>query len=133
MAKRWLLCPVIGAGTEDDPYRAKVQDYGVDHSAVIPSLPDGTPRFGWCLVHASANDFAAILADAQVDAFPDRLIDTRIGDLPAGVRNALRTRLEARGIDTSDVSGNVTLRQIIRRIGKLLDGNFGEDDTGVGG
>jgi hypothetical protein len=133
MARRWYLCPVVGTGTEDDSYRAKVADFGVNHIAVIPSKPDGTPRFGWCLVKVNAASFAALDADADLDGFPLVSLDATVASLPAGARTRLRAALERRGIDTSDVTGSTPLRAILRRLGRLLDDRFDEDLNDVAG
>lgn len=127
MAKRWFLCPVVGTGAADDPYRAKAHDYGVDYSAVIPSNPDGTPRFNWCLAKVAASDFAALDADGAFDAWPNVSLDTTVAQLPLAVRNRLRTALTNRGVDVSDVTGQTPLRAILRRIGRAMEPLFDPD------
>jgi hypothetical protein len=133
MPKRWFLSPVVGTGSENDAYRSKIADFGVNHVAVIPSKPDGTPRFGWCLVKVNAASFAALDADADLDGFPLVSLDATVASLPAGVRTRLRTALERRGIDTTDVTGATPLRVIVRRLGRLLDDRFDEDANDVMG
>jgi hypothetical protein len=126
MAKRWYIAPVIGTGAEEDAYRPKVPE-GINWVAVIPSNPDGTPRFNWCLVKVAATDHSALLNDAEIDAMPNIALDDPISTLSAAMRNAIQNRLEARGIDTSGITLQTTFRQIVRRIGRHLDTDFGEN------
>lgn len=64
--KRYYLSPIIGSGSEADPYRPKVADFGVSWAGVIPSDPvTGQPLRPWCLVQVEAPDHAALLADAD--------------------------------------------------------------------
>lgn len=127
MAKRWFICPVVGTGTSDDPWRAKAHDLNVNCTAVIPSNPDGSPQFNWCLVKVAAIDFTALAADGTIDAWPNVSLDTTVNQLPAAVRNRLKTALTNRGIDTSDLTGATPLRLILRRIGRSMQSSFHED------
>lgn len=121
MARRFYLAPVIGTGTEADPYRAKVPP-GTNHAALIRVLPNGTIVLPWCIVRVAraVDDFTDIDADTDLDGWPLFPLDTRVNQLSVTQRNRLRTALERRGIDTSDVAGTTTLRTILRRVAKLL-------------
>jgi hypothetical protein len=43
----YIEVPIIGSGTKEDPYRASV---AVPRSCLIPSNPDGSPKFATTLV-----------------------------------------------------------------------------------
>lgn len=72
MAKRYYVCPIIGTGTEDDPYRAATADDGVRHSAEIPTDAVGKPLTARCVVTADETDDAAIMARRTVERAVDR-------------------------------------------------------------
>jgi hypothetical protein len=132
VTKRFYLAPVVGSGTDLDPYRAKVPS-GTNYVTVIPSKPDGTPAFPWCVVRVARASglFVDLDADADVDRWPDFPLDTMVRDIPVAERTRLADALTRRGIDTSDVVGTTTLRQILRRVGRLLDARFSEIVTDV--
>lgn len=121
--KRYALVPVIGTGTESDPWRPKVPE-GLSYSAVIPARADGSPALPWGLVIVAASDLAALDEDVDLDAFPHVPLSTRLGDLPATWRQRIRAALERRGVDTSQATANNTVGDLLRYIGRHLDGNF---------
>lgn len=129
--KRYLLCPVIGDGSIESPYRPKMPR-GVSYTCIIPSNADGSPRFPWCLVHASADDLSDVTKDADLEPLPNVGIDSRLS-LTASQKNALASRLTARGISAEQaaVLADGTLRQLIRAIGRRLDKDFDETRWGV--
>jgi len=51
--KAWFLARIKGAGTVADPYRADLPDVPLNTTALIPSKPDGTPKYTYCLVKVS--------------------------------------------------------------------------------
>lgn len=125
---RWFLCPVIGSGTEADPYRAKVADLGVDHSAMIPSRADGTPRFLWCIVAVDTASFTALDTDTDLDGIPDISLSTELRDLSAAARNRLQTALSKRGIDTTGITLSTTVGQVLLRVMRTLDPSLTRTD-----
>lgn len=64
--RRYYLAPVIGAGTEDDPYRPKVALYPVAWTAQIASGAEGRPLQSQAIVEVDADDFAALDADPEL-------------------------------------------------------------------
>lgn len=121
MPKRFYLSPVVGSGVAGDPYHAKVMDYGA-HAAIIPSKPDGTPRFNWALTVLDTADQTAALADATLVALPDKLLTQTITANEANKINAALVKL---GV-TVTVSAGDTIRSILLRIGQFLDPNFAD-------
>lgn len=131
MAKRWYLAPVTGTGTLADPYRAKLP-VGTNHSAVIATDPKtGVPVLPWCLVKVARGSgaFGDLDGDGDLDPLPVIALDAKVSDLAPSVRTRFAAGLEKRGIDTSDVRGATTIRQIVRRVGRMLDADFHEDAT----
>jgi hypothetical protein len=127
MSKRYYLAPVVGDGTEHNPYRLAVVDYGVNHSAVIPTDPTtGAPLRAFGLAIVAAPDHAALLADGTIDALPLLDLDAPLSDLSSAVRTAIRNRLAARGIDVTDIPNSAVFRLLVRRIGRFLDAQFDE-------
>lgn len=119
---------MVGNGTEESPYRPKVADYPkINWSAVVSHNPDGTLKFPWAFVIVKAIDHTALLADNQIKALPDISLDLTVGDLPAGVRNALNTALTNFGIDTSPVKLSTTIRQVLRYLGRKHVLDFDEN------
>lgn len=85
----YFLCPVVGSGTADDPYRAALLDAGVDCAALIPADARGAPRRPSCLARvrdaddgrAAAGSGARRLspAEARQEAGGARIEELRVG------------------------------------------------------
>jgi hypothetical protein len=118
--KRWLICPIVGTGTSKDAYRPKLRDLGVDYVAHIPSNPDGTPKFNWCICLASAIDFTVVDADVQIDGFPGVALTDELGSFSAAVRNKIQTALTNRGVDLTGITLTSTVGDVLRRAGQKL-------------
>lgn len=125
---RWILSPVIGDGTSENPYRLKVADYGIDgstarYAALIPSRADGTPRFLWGLALwegdltlAEQDEDVLVLPDlSSGDVITAEMIPISRGTIP-------KPRLEA----------GLTLLQNVELIGQELDPSFTFDRIKVG-
>lgn len=65
MATRFYLSPVIGSGTEDDPYRPKIAQFNVTWSAQMASDENGSPMQSHCIAQVDAEDFT------DIDAAPE--------------------------------------------------------------
>ncbi len=118
--KRYAICPMIGDGTEDNPFRAKVPA-GLNHVAVIPSNPGEPPRWPWALVEVSGSDLSALDADAEVDAFPSVPADTLLSSLPKTVQRRIEQALQRRGV-VFTFAPSSTVGDLIDAIGTYLDG-----------
>ena len=130
--KRYYISPIVGAGTEADPFRPKVADYGVSWAGVIKSdQSTGRPRLPWCLVVVEADSHAAILADADIQALPALPLDGKVAALGAAVRNRLASDLQSRGIDPAALTSADGYRDVIRGIGRVLEANFDENRFGT--
>lgn len=131
--RRYYISPIIGTGTEEDPYRPKLADGGKPWVAIIPSKSDGTPSFPWALCLVNALDHTGILGDSNNDGLPDITLDSQLSVLPANQRNQLINRLNQRGIDMTGINATSTFRQLLERVGKQLDVAFRVDRFDVSG
>ena len=137
--KRYYLAPIVGDGNSTDTaYRAKLPAGIKGHAALIPTDATGKPLHPWCLVLVAADPavHAAIAADPQTDPLPgigwaERPVDF----LAPAAQQALVTRLENRGLTVTQATAilSLTLRQIVRFIGRRHDPAFDEGNFGVRG
>lgn len=125
MPRRFVLSAVIGSGVyvfngAYDPYRAKVSDFGVKNVCLIPSNPDGSPRFNWtlALVNATAADLATLDADPQIRVLPGfaALSDVLTGPQKTNI-STLLTRF---GQPTSIVTNATTFRDFLQALHDVL-------------
>ena len=123
---------MVGTGDEFDPYRPKVADYGVDWVGTIPTHPDtGKPVFTWTLVLVNTVNHGKLLADNSIDAMPDFPLDGKVSAINTATKNAMISKLQARGIDTAFVSNADGYRDVIRGIGQKLEPSFNENNFDV--
>lgn len=136
MGVRYVVCPIVGTGAEADPYRAKVADYGANHTCAIPTGPTGAPLRSWCLVAVNAADLTAIDADPDIKDIVEKFADgfngnfaaikaflrTRtVGDVPVAKRTAINARLTALGVNTTGLTLTSTLWEVAQRIKNFLE------------
>jgi hypothetical protein len=120
--RRFYVAPIVGTGTQDDPYRANV--HGHNHSAVIPSDERGHPLHSVALVLVSAEDHAQLEGDPAILAVADVTeLDTLVENLPPDRRAQLAT-VSARYA----VAPEGLVREVVRRLGQTLQPDFHEDD-----
>lgn len=130
--KRYYISPIIGDGTEFNPFRPKIADYGVAWVGSIPSDPNtGQPLFNWTLVMVNAVNHGTVLADNAIDALPDFPLDGKVSAINTATKNAMLTKLEARGIDTAFIGNADGYRDVIRGIGQKLEPTFSENNFDV--
>jgi hypothetical protein len=122
MPLRWYLSDIIGNGTEANPYRSRIADFGVSHTAVIPNAKDGTPKHAFCLVlvQATLAQHQTINAQPTILGFPFAALgdDASTLNLPSLDRLTLATRWIVR---------NQKFRDFLNSIGQQLDPNFDAD------
>lgn len=130
--KRYYISPIIGDGSEFDPFRPKIADYGVSWVGVIPNDPaTGLPLFSWCLVRVEAINHGVILADNTIDALPDFPLDGKVSAINTATKNRMMTALANRGIDTSFVGNSDGYRDVIRGVGRVLEPSFDENNLDI--
>lgn len=130
MSKRYYLAPIVGDGSEQNPFRAKVPR-GVNHVAEIKIGPDGKPASAYALVLVAAINHLPLLTDPEIDALPDFPKDAKVNAMHAATKTAMRAAMTKRGIPTADVDNADGYRDVIRSIGRGLNGNFHEDNFDV--
>lgn len=143
MAIRIYICPWVGAGTKQDPYRSKAADYpNTGLSSFFPTKVDGTPASTWVLSAVRGTDFTAIDADATCDdlfagdlpgTIQDRddliafLRGRTVSNVPTARRNAITAVLDKYGVVRTDVVGTTPLWKVMQRVASTLlerDDNF---------
>jgi hypothetical protein len=124
---RWIISPVVGDGTArvdvdspatTGPYRPKAADYATAWGCIIPT------GSSWCFVRASAGDLAAADADPDLIVLPDLQLDDV---LTLAQRTWLITRLDSRGFASGWVTAGITVREVLRTIGRWLEASFDVD------
>jgi hypothetical protein len=150
MALRVYLCPVIGTGTRQDPYRSKAFAYygGINPGQVTVFHPsksrgDGSPASTWVISIIRANSFTSIAADATCDDLfagdlPGTVVDQptfvaflaarTVADVPLARRNAITAVLDKYGVNRTDIVGTTPLIKVFQRVASALlekDDNFG--------
>lgn len=76
MAVAYYLCPIIGDGTIDNPYRSKAHLYAQNIATVISTRPsDGRLTGTRALSMVACGDHAALLGDPDIEFIPiDRVM-----------------------------------------------------------
>lgn len=130
--KRYYISTIIGDGSEFDPFRPKIADYGVSWVGVIPSDPTtGQPLFPWTLVLVEAISHASLLADRDITPLPDFPMDGKVSAINTATRNRMVADLQAQGVDTSFIGSADGYRDVIRGIGRALEASFDENGFDV--
>lgn len=124
MSKRYYISDVIGDGSMDSPYRAKIQDGVINGiQSVITGKPDGSPLFSWVLCIVDADNHGILVPMTGVDQLPDILGNINALDLSvparASIDNAI-SRVSA-GVTISD---QMSYDDIISDLGKALNSTF---------
>lgn len=132
---RWMICPVVGNGTIETPYRGAVSDVSnVNVAQVIPTFNSGPnvgkPKyhFAICLVAtASVNPIAAV---SNSYVFPDYNLDGRMDGMNSDARTGLVQSVQAYDldgnglhVDASHADGD-SYRDLISKIGQQFDVSF---------
>lgn len=113
--KRFYLSDVIGTGTEEDPYRPSAMEYG--NAREFIQL--GNRMLCW----AEDTEHASLIADplttyipfedAQGNPLP---VTATLAEISTANRTTIRNWLEARNVPIADLTGQDTIRKLIRRV-----------------
>jgi hypothetical protein len=133
MAKRFYISKIIGDGSENSPYRPAVADYNVPWVGVIPSNPDGTPKYGFCFVIVNTINHQPLLDDVRIKGMPELSLDAQIGTLSKAVRDKMLAYFDEEGIDRTGLTLQSTMRDVLRRVGRHLEPTFNENNFDVAG
>ncbi len=129
MTKRMYICPVIGDGTEDNPFRPAIADLTppVNWTATIPTGDDGRPLMAWCLAIVGTRNHQRVRAVRNIDPLPDFPLDGRVSAIDLVSRNAMSAALTRRGLNASAiVDGRDGFREVVRAIGRVNNPQFSE-------
>ena len=101
---RYMICPVIGSGADEDAFRAAVADLSQTNAvAVIPTHPSGPnigqPKYSFALCAVSSNNWLAVLAVSNSYVFPVYNLDGRMDGMEAATRTAMVQSVEAYNLD----------------------------------
>ena len=125
MSKRYYISPIVGDGTEENPYRAKISDHGEPWVGVIPTDPvTGVPVNTWALVRVSAVNHTDILKDLSVDALPDVSLDLKTSAIGNKERGGAQDTLTKHGISSVTIGQADSYREFVDGIGRELDPTF---------
>lgn len=127
LVRRWYLVPVVGSGTDDDPYR--VETLGRGGSALLPSHPQDHPRHGHpmhdvALVLVSSDDHGPL----EVDPLTYPVADLTDLDLPVSELDATKRAWIESVTEVRRVAGDGLVRDVVRRLGQQLEPDFNEEN-----
>lgn len=146
MSIRVYICPWVGTGTRQDPYRSKAENLGYktppnNLTTFSANTSEGPPASTWMISFIRSDDFSAIEADPTCDDLfggdlpsslqtrDDLLAFLRsrtVGDVPTSRRNAITAVLDKYGIARADFTTATPLWKVMRRVASTL---FEQDDN----
>lgn len=137
MAKRYVLNPVIGAGTENNPYRAAVSGVSqTNHNSLIPTHPighaeEGQPKFNFAFSVVGTANLAGVSAISNAFVFPDYPLDGRLDGMEGATRTGMVQSTEAYDLDGADFHLNLdgfgdasSYRDLVLGILQQMDPNY---------
>lgn len=101
---RYMISPIIGAGTMSNSYRASVSDVsGINSSVIIPTHSSGPnigkPKFNFALCLVATPNVGIIAAVTNAFVFPDYPLDGRMDGMETNTRTAFVQSVEAYNLD----------------------------------
>lgn len=128
--QRFYLSEIIGAGTTDSPFRPALRDVleafgGLVRWGADDFRTDQTVLAGSMICWADVIDaqHTAMIADSRITYVPFEnaagialSVGDTIGDVPATLRSAIQSRLEAQHVPTDDLTLSTPLRQVVARV-----------------
>lgn len=112
--KRWAICR-LGDYEGDGSISQKFMLYpGVSFRSWTK------PGFNWCFAQIATKDLTPLQADPDIYILPDGTMDMSLGSVPAGVRTAMRNKLEGAGFDYAAVKATWTVRQFLHHIARQI-------------
>lgn len=139
MSKRYYVSKIVGDGSEENPFRPKVADHGVNWVGSIitdenPESPNyGKPVHTSCFVLVNTINHAVLRGDPDIDDMPDFPLDGKVSSINTATKNAMITALQKRGFDTSAISSTEGYRETLQTVARQRDPNFNIDNFDVEG
>jgi hypothetical protein len=116
MAERYYLAPIIGTGTENNPFRAAPADSKAKRvTAAIKSNPDGKPTYSWAVCRVEATSFTEVEAMEGVTRLGTK---TTLGSpLSVGQQQAIKDKLQAVGedLDAKDTTPRALVTRLVQK------------------
>jgi hypothetical protein len=114
---RYYLCPIVGTGSEGNPFRAKVE-VGTNVtrvSAAIKSDDDGKPVHRWTVCRVTATDFTEVEKVEGVTRLGERaaLSDRLSADEKERLKNSLQDVDE--DLDAKDLTSRALVTRLIKK------------------
>lgn len=132
MSKRYYISKIVGTGSEVDPFRPKVADYGVSWAGSIESNPiTGKPVYPDCMVIVATVNHGVLMADPVIDAMPDFPLDGKLSAINTGTKTAMLNALTARGFDVTGLGNTDGYRDVLQKIGLQRSPAFNIDNFDV--
>ena len=114
---RYYLCPIVGTGSEGNPFRAKVADAPKVKrvSAAIKSNTDGKPTYPWTIARVDADDFTAVEAMEGVTRLGTKgTLDSALSlDQQQGIDQGLKEQGEK--LEAKDTTPRALVTRLIQR------------------
>ncbi len=124
---RYYISKIIGTGTETDPKRPKIAEYGVNFSITHSDQLD------WCLGVTDAGNVDSLVSDVDVVIFPAQSLDTLVFSVDESVRNQLFVQIQAfTGQSLTDLLPTTTFRRVLEYLGAILEPGFQPENFRVG-
>lgn len=137
MSKRFYVSKIRGDGSEDNPFRPAVADYGVNWTGSIVTDDDensptyGKPLYDTCLVIVATSNHARLRLDPDIDSLPEFPLDGKVSSINTVTKNAMIAALRRRGFITADVGNTDGFRELVQSIGRQRDPKFNVDNFDV--
>lgn len=137
--KRYMIGAVIGAGTDNDPYRSALAIPGIECNSIIPSNPTGHPLFDFAFCYVGAVNLLPALQTANSFAFPDYSLDGRMDGMAPDQRLAMVQSVEAYVLNAEDlhfdcdfITDAMSYRDVLTNIARQTEPAFTINAFGVG-
>jgi len=120
---RFYISQTVGDGTEDNPFRPAVANYVGSRRNVDMRIDETTPGKMFVECTPTAQQHSDMQADPLITYIPiegvggiELDLDSTLNQIPAAKRNALITALENRQVPLDDLTGQSTVRDLLKRI-----------------
>ena len=120
---RFYISQTIGDGTEDNEFRPATTNYANNFRAVDMRINATIAGKMFVECYPTAQEHIDMQADPLITYIPiegeggvELTLDSTLNLIPAGKRNALITALENRQVPLDDLTGQSTVRDLLKRI-----------------
>lgn len=143
LAKQVYVSDVIGDGSDENPFRTKLQDILVDRyvnhgeqfllTTVMPSNPaTGLPLNSFALCYVGKKDHAVLRGKQGVDAWPDFPMDAKVTPMQENTKTRWKNSITARGVSIGSLGDTHGYREYLKLVGSVNNPGFDENTFDVG-